>query len=49
MGAMEVRYIAADLEAKGKAQDATGLAELWGKLEQAFTRATIEFKNPSNK
>jgi CheY-like chemotaxis protein len=49
MGAMEVRYVAADLEAKGKAKDATGLAELWDKLQQAFARATSEFKNPSNK
>jgi CheY-like chemotaxis protein len=49
MGAMEVRYVAADLEAKGKSKDATGLEELWDKLEQAFVRATTEFKNPSNR
>jgi PAS domain S-box-containing protein len=45
MGAMEVRYAAADLEAKGKAGDGNGLDELMEKLEAAFRRAVEEFQN----
>jgi PAS domain S-box-containing protein len=46
MGAMEVRYAAADLEAKGKAGDNSGLEGLMDKLEEAFKRAVEEFQNP---
>jgi CheY-like chemotaxis protein len=45
MGAMEIRYAAADLEAKGKAGDSGGLDELMQKLESAFIRVTEEFQN----
>jgi HPt (histidine-containing phosphotransfer) domain-containing protein len=49
MGAMEVRYVAADLEAKGKSGDTGGLDELMGKLEDAFGRVVKEFQSSQNR
>ncbi len=45
MGAMEVRYAAAELEAKGKANDSSELQPLWQRLQEAFERAVAEFKS----
>ena len=44
MGAMQVRYAAADLEAKGKNKDESNLDMLLQRLENAFSRAVEEFK-----
>ena len=49
MGAMEVRYIAGDLEAKGKAGDFSGVAELFAALEKAYARVVDEFTNKTTR
>ena len=45
MGAMELRYAAGELEAKGKAQDNSNLQPLLERLEAAFARTEEEFKS----